>query len=137
MTLIYMHNLRRHRFVKRWVSVVSLLLLLQGLFPAQVHSKLVKDSNGRLTEVCTLEGHKTIVLDDAGNPVDDQSGNNNQRSPAMMFSDLVAEAISNIFLPVVIQDDVPARLILCAYKVAPHKVTSVLMPIRAPPLLMV
>ncbi|MCW8964025.1 MAG: hypothetical protein OQL16_09525 [Gammaproteobacteria bacterium] len=128
-----MHSLRRHSFVKQWVSYISLLLLLQGLFPAQVHSQLVKDANGQLVEVCTLYGLKTIALDESGNPLDESSDNDSQRSAAMAFSQLIAEAVSDVTIPVVIQEDAPSWSFPVFYTVVIPEVTSALTPIRAPP----
>ena len=129
-----MHSLRRHSFVKQWVSLVSLLLLLQGLFPAQMHSKLVKDANGQLVEVCTLYGIRSIALDELGHPLDDTGPNNSDRSAAMAFSQLMAEAVSDVTIPVVIQEDVPSYVVPVLYAIVLPEVTSVLTPIRAPPL---
>ena len=129
-----MHSLRRHSLVKRWVSVVSLLLLLQGLFPAQMHSELVKDSNGQLVEVCTLYGIKTIALDAAGNPLDEESQYDDQRSPAIVFSELMAEAVADVTVLVVSLQDIPSRPFPTQYTVVIPEATSGLMPIRAPPL---
>ena len=128
-----MHSFRKQSFVRRWVSVVSLLLLSQGLFPAQMHSQLVKDDGGHLVEVCTLHGFQTIVLDDNGQPLGEKSQNDPQRSPAMLFSELMAEAVSDVTVPVVVQIDVPSYSFTSLYKVVIPEVTSGLMPIRAPP----
>jgi len=116
------------------VSVVSLLLLLQGLFPAQMHSELVKDSNGQLVEVCTLYGIKTIALDAAGNPLDEESQYDDQRSPAIVFSELMAEAVADVTVLVVSLQDIPSRPFPTQYTVVIPEATSGLMPIRAPPL---
>ena len=130
-----MHSLRKHSFVRRWVSTISLLLLFQGLFPAQLHSELVKDSNGQLVEVCTLHGFETITLDANGNPIDDdQSQNDFQRSPAMVFSELMAEAVPDVVVPLVLKEDVPSFSFPALYIAVIPEVASGLMPIRAPPI---
>jgi len=116
------------------VGVVSLLLLLQGIFPVQLHSTLVKDDDGNLVQVCTLYGLKTIALDDAGNPLDGESHDDDQRSPAIAFSELMAEAVSDVAIPVFIQEDISSYAIPNTYTVVIPEVTSGLMPIRAPPI---
>jgi|GEM_PF-2687628 len=128
-----MHSLRKESFIRRWVSTISLLLLFQGFFPAQLHSELVKDSNGQLVEVCTLHGFETITLDANGHPVDDQSQNDNQRSPAMVFSELMAETVTDVTVLIVFQQDVPSFSFPTLHTVVIPEVNSGLMPIRAPP----
>lgn len=129
-----MHSFRRHSFIKRWVSVVSLLLLLQGVFPVQVHTALVQDDKGNLVEVCTLYGLKTIALDGAGHPTDSESQGDTQRSAAVEFSNLMAEAVSDVTIPVIVQQDIPSYSASVIYKVVIPEVTFGLLPIRAPPL---
>jgi len=129
-----MHSFRKHSFVRRWVSFISLLLLLQGLFPAQMHSKLIKDDSGRLIEVCTLYGLKTIALDANGHPLDENDQSDTQRSPAMALSNLMAEAVSDVEIPVVLLEEVPSFYFPILRTVVIPEVTSGLMPIRAPPI---
>ena len=128
-----MHSFRKQSVIRNWVSIISLLLLLQGIFPAQTHSKLVKNDSGQLVEVCTLYGLKTIELDANGHPLDEQSQTDDQRSPAMALSKLMAEAVSDVVVPVVFQKDVPSYPIPNTYTVVIPEVISGLMPIRAPP----
>ena len=116
----------------RLIRLLSLLLLLQGLFPLQLHTVLVRDDNGQLLEVCTLEGIKTVVLDEHGNPVSD-STKGNERSAAMAFSQLMAEAMPDIAEPLIV-DSSPADFHhhQAFIQVIPTALPG-LLPIRAPP----
>ena len=128
-----MHSFRRHSFVQRWVSLVSLLLLLQGVFPVQMHTMLVSDAKGNLVQVCTIDGLKTVQLDDAGNVIDTQDLDSHERSSAIEFSELVAEAVSSTFAPVIFPEAAPSASVSNSYTAVHPDVVSGLMPIRAPP----
>lgn len=116
------------------MSTLSLVLLLQGMFPSQLHTKLVMDANGRLIEVCTLSGIKTVALDDAGNPIEGKGQYDGQPSPAMLFSQLMAEAVSNVAVPVVDLEEIPSYTIPYTNTLVIPEASSGLMPIRAPPI---
>ncbi|MCW8964813.1 MAG: hypothetical protein OQL16_13540 [Gammaproteobacteria bacterium] len=118
---------------RRFIRLLSFLLLLQGLLPVQLHTVLVRDDNGRLLEVCTLEGVKTVVMDEHGDPVSD-STQGNERSAAIVFSQLVAEALPDTAEPLVIYSP-PADF---HHPLVQMQVISIappgLLPIRAPPI---
>jgi hypothetical protein len=127
-----MLNFRKKSNIKQWVSYLSLLLLLQGIFPVQSHTYLVRGDDGRVVEVCTLEGIKTLVIDDNGNPVEHDPADS-ERSAAIAFSSLVAEALPGIDALIL-----PSSLDRTEYIAhAQQEVFSVsapcLKPIRAPP----
>ena len=128
-----MHSFRRHSFVQRWVSLVSLLLLLQGMFPVQMHTMLVSDGQGNLVQVCTIDGLKTVHVDHAGNIIDPEGLDKNERSSAIEFSELMAEAHSYAFIPVIYPEAAPAASASNSYIAVYPDVVSGLMPIRAPP----
>lgn len=116
----------------RLIRLLSLLLLLQGMLPVQLHTVLMRDANGQLVEVCTLEGIKTVVLDEHGDPVSDSS-QGDERSAAIAFSQLIAEALPDTAEPLLVGFS-PADFY---YPQLSLQVISTalpgLLPIRAPP----
>jgi len=127
--------LYRHRGIQL-IRLLSLLLLLQAMFPMQLHTQLQRNDRGELIEVCTLDGFKTIVFDDQGQ-VKEEYTQGKDRSAAMALSDLMTEAMSDVtvidFTPVLSASYVDS------YYSQPTVFNHVrgLKPIRAPPLLMV
>ncbi|TNF95156.1 MAG: hypothetical protein EP297_11645 [Gammaproteobacteria bacterium] len=109
-----------------------MLLLLQGLFPVQLHTYLVHDDNGRVVEVCTLEGTKTLVLDEDGNPVEHER-TDNERSAAIAFSNLVAEALPGVTDPLILSSVDTTEYIPGIQKEIFSDIPPGLKPIRAPP----
>ncbi len=82
---------------------LSFLLLAQTLIPLQSHSRFDTGENGQVVLICTLVGSKTISLDERFGreaPVDD-SGPDEIRNPAMLFSQLLAENTWDLAAPVV------------------------------------
>lgn len=74
--------------------LLSVILLLQGLFPLASHTQLVRNDQGQLVQVCTLEGIRSYTLDDSGQLAKKiDHSDNQQRSAAIEFSALLAEAI--------------------------------------------
>ncbi|TNG03260.1 MAG: hypothetical protein EP297_00440 [Gammaproteobacteria bacterium] len=128
-----MYNLRSRRLRDRLIPLLSFVLLLQGLFPLQLHTILVKEKNGSLVEVCTINGLKTIKLDDAGNLLDKEVQDDSRRSAAIAFSELMAEVVPDITVPVITRDETPSSSISNIYTVVISEATSGLKPIRAPP----
>jgi hypothetical protein len=114
------------------MRLLSFLLLLQGLLPMQLHTVLVRGDSGRLLEICTLEGIKTVVIDEHGNPASDFT-KGNERSAAIAFSQLMAEALPDTAEPLLVyppladfhHPQVPIQVIFT--------VLLGLLPIRAPP----
>ena len=83
---------RRHdrRGFLPWL--MALVLLGQALFPIQLHTRLVLGPDGRLVQVCTLQGIKSVLVQATDEErVADQ--NENGRSPACAFSQLPAGAL--------------------------------------------
>jgi len=116
----------------RLIRLLSFLLLLQGLLPVQLHTVLVRDDNGRLLEICTLEGIRTVAIDEHGNPLSDSS-EGTERSAAIAFSQLVAEVLPDTTEPLLVHSS-PADF----HHPRPHiQLVSTalpgLLPIRAPP----
>ena len=74
-----------------WPYVLMLSLLGQALLPVQAHTRWQRDGQGRLVELCTLQGVRTVRLDpDSGQPQPAQTDHG--VSPAMAFSALLLHA---------------------------------------------
>ena len=73
--------------------LLSVMLLAQTVMPLQLHTRFGMDENGQAVLICTLAGTKTISLNTLLGreaPVDD-TGLDEKRNPAMLFSQLLAE----------------------------------------------
>jgi hypothetical protein len=123
-------KLSRHQR-KQLIQLLSLLLLLQGLFPMQLHTQLVRNDRGQLVEVCTIDGIRTVTVDfeqpssHTGDP---------ERTAAMALSDLMSEAtfeLPDIHYP----EADPVTGIMPLFSGVIHSLPHHgLRPIRAPPL---
>lgn len=125
-------RLRRQRGRLAVLWILSLLLFAQALIPIQSHTRWAVADDGRVVELCTLHG--TVLVDaDTGQPLAEQDDEG--RSPAMAFSQLLASAVSG---HAVAQ---PAWLALVAIESPPAVIgiptqrTLRLAHIRAPPAL--
>ena len=96
----------------------------------------MRTDQGKLVEVCTLDGFKTVAVDDQGH-IKEESMRDADRSAAVALSDLMAEATSDIAVIPFIEEAPPVYVI--SYSGQPTVLNSArtLKPIRAPPLLMV
>jgi hypothetical protein len=113
--------------------LMALLLFVQALIPIQSHTRWAVADDGRVLELCTLHG--TVLVDaDTGQPLAEQE-QDQSRSPAMAFSQLLASAVSG---HAAVQ---PAWLALVAIESPPAVIgvptrrTLRLAHIRAPPAL--
>jgi len=129
-----MRFLSKKYIYPRLIRLLSLLLLLQGMLPVQLHTVLVRDDSGQLLEICTLEGIKTVVIDEHGNPASDFT-KGNERSAAIAFSQLMAETLPDTAEPLLVYSP-PADF---HHPQVPIQVISTvlpgLLPIRAPPVI--
>lgn len=116
----------------RLIPLLSLLLLLQGLLPVQLHTTLVRDDNGRLLEICTLEGIQTLVVNERGELVSDFI-KDNERSAAIAFSQLMTEALPDVAEPLLIHSLFIALHYSQPSVLSVPSTPSGLLPIRAPP----
>lgn len=73
--------------------VLSLLLLAQAVIPLQSHTRLAVDDQGMVVEVCTLLGPEQQALSLRHAEAPDSDDTDSQASPAMAFSQLMAEAL--------------------------------------------
>ena len=115
------------------VALLSLLLLLQGMFPMQLHTQLVRDEQGILVEVCTINGLQTMALDLDASPSEHRDSHSNERSAAMALSDLVSEAAPDLFTIVVAQHPRIHEHINTVFGQKGLAFPQGLLPIRAPP----
>lgn len=111
------------------LSVMLLLVFAQSLLPIQSHTRWVQSADGRLIEMCTLQG--IVVVDAADNG--DLGDTAPSRSAAMSFSDLLTSAATGV------PEAQPAWVALIATEFPPQ-ITSTptrqgvqQRPIRAPP----
>ncbi|MCB1789825.1 MAG: hypothetical protein KDJ24_05970 [Gammaproteobacteria bacterium] len=70
------------------------VLLVQMMIPIQSHSRLVQTPDGRVFEMCTLQG--VVLVDADGQHVTDEKPS---RSAAMAFSDLLTAAAIDVAEP--------------------------------------
>jgi hypothetical protein len=81
-----------------WLYLLMLSLLGQMLLPVQAHTRWQRDGQGRLVELCTLQGVRTVHLDpDTGQPL--PAGPDHGVSPAMAFSALLSHAAVATIVP--------------------------------------
>lgn len=112
---------------------LSLLLLTQAMIPLQSHTRLAVDDQGMVVEICTLQGVKQQSLRLHPGDAPDSEDTDSQASPAMAFSQLMAEALLALDM---VQ---PAWLALQVSELPPPKTRSPhrrphrLATIRAPP----
>lgn len=102
-----------------WLWLLSLSLLGQALLPMQAHSHWQRDGSGRVVVLCTLQGSRTVRLQDG----DDRRATDQRQqdhSPAMAYSALLAHAAAAA-LPACVR---------ATRAVAPLQVTP---PMRRPP----
>lgn len=127
-----MGKLRNKALVRRLTGLLSVLLLLQGLFPLHAHTELRLNASGELVQVCTIDGLRSVIVDEQG-IVHEQPDEESLPSPAIALSQILTEALPDIpvtaYLPVSIHfEDIPeAAASLISVQ------SAALMPIRAPP----
>ena len=117
---------------------IAVALIAQAMIPLQSHTRLAVDERGMVVEVCTLDGivEKTVSTDD-GIPTlidhDQDSDSDTDPTPAMLFSQLMAEALLALdavqpaWLSLQVSEQPPAVLGIVIRR--PHRLAS----IRAPP----
>lgn len=115
-------------------ALLSLLLLLQGMLPMQLHTKLVRDQHGVLVEVCTIDGLQSVTIDFDTPVSEDGHSPDKERTAAMALSDLMSEATPDLFA-----HDLVGHFLTHAYaNVFAEKPGLIfpegLRPIRAPPI---
>ena len=86
-----MVNLNR-QYRRQVLLLLSLIFVLQGIFPLAAHTQLARDNQGRLVQICTLEGTKSYRLDN-GNPLGEDQSSDTYRSAAIEFSGLLVEIV--------------------------------------------
>lgn len=85
----------RHMRSYRAITMLMLfVLLVQMMIPIQSHSRLVQTPDGRVFEMCTLQG--VVMVDADGQHVTDEKPS---RSAAMAFSDLLTAAAIDVAEP--------------------------------------
>ena len=75
--------------------LLGFIMLGQILIPLQSHSRLAVDERGIVVEVCTLDGLSERTIYPGGEHPQPDDGDR-QYSPAMVFSQLLAEALLNL-----------------------------------------
>jgi hypothetical protein len=76
--------------------LLGVLFLAQALIPLQSHTRLEVNDQGIVVEVCTLDGVTSVVLHLNDQSPRQDGGDDEQRSPAMAFSQLMAEALLDL-----------------------------------------
>lgn len=116
------------------VWALACLLVAQALFPIQLHTRFVLGGDGEVLQICTLQGVQTVRVDPVTG-AEQVVADEDQRSPACVFSQLLAGAASGtptasaawLALAVDHKQPLPARI--HAAPLLRHT------PIRAPPAL--
>ena len=133
--MIRLRDLRHAACRTTLVWAVACLLVAQALLPVQLHTRFMLDTEGDVVQICTLQGVKTVVVDPLTGDEQVLSHEDEGRSPACAFSQLLTEALASaaVILPgwlalaTVAADPLPPRATS-----APALRHS---PIRAPPAL--
>ena len=128
-----MGKLRNKALVRRLTGLLSVLLLLQGLFPLHAHTELRRDASGELVQVCTIDGLRSVIVDEQG-IVHEQTDEESIPSAAIALSQILTEALPDIpviaYLPVSIRYEDISEVAASLHGVP----SAALMPIRAPPI---
>jgi hypothetical protein len=112
---------------------LALLLFAQALIPIQSHTRWALTDDGQVIELCTLHG--TVAVDETGKLVSDSDQQDQDRSPAMAFSHLLASALTGqavtqpTWLGLIVRETPPAVIGIPTQRSLRHT------PIRAPPVL--
>lgn len=75
--------------------LLGILLFAQTLIPLQSHTRLEVNDQGIVVEICTLNGVTSMVLHQ-NDEAPYQDGGDEPRSPAMAFSQLMAETLMDL-----------------------------------------
>ena len=126
-----MYKLRSRRLRDRLVPLLSFVLLLQGLFPLQLHTVLASDNDGHLVQVCTLHGFDVVNLDP---DLPEKNSAGQSLSAAMAFSSIMGSAISGIAMPVLHLAKQASYDIVLQAESGLSVVTTRHLSIRAPPI---
>lgn len=127
-----MRQLRSPSLTSRLAGLLAWVMLVQGLLPVASHTTLARDANGDVVQVCTLEGLQTRFVDEGGKLSPD-APSGDDRTPAIDFSQLMAEALSAGVAAVVEPPRFGAVHGGCDYCLVRSAAVPGLRPIRAPP----
>lgn len=86
------HRLRQRSERLAVVWTLALMLVAQALFPIQSHTRWAVTEDGRVVELCTLQGTVVVTLTRDGELPAESPAQQDDRTAAMAFSQLLAEA---------------------------------------------
>lgn len=76
--------------------LLMLLIVIQNLLPLQTHTKAVVTDSGRTVIMCTLDGLKSISLDEQGHVSNSVVQQHNALSAPIQFSELMTSATTAV-----------------------------------------
>lgn len=86
-------TLRQPHCRQAMLWLIGVLLLAQGLIPIQSHTRYAVSAAGVVVELCTLQGVRQVIVDPLTGDLQMLDDHQGERSAAVDFSLLMAEAV--------------------------------------------